>query len=306
MRVITDFVRASSLPEALKEELAGAQIMQQHQLYVKLPTWLAPLFGSGVSPAQVEQLGFSSYFYFRFLLAIDHVLDTAPTAASDPQLATVRLLTYCDLFEQSVRGLSTLFGPGDPFWAQLDACKKHYAASNLHEKNFSVARGSFSLEAFESLAQGKSAVCNAVVYALSSLGGVTEPVEPLLDCLKHLHVALQCMDDVDDFRTDWEQGQYTYAHAQVENYLESQGMDPQCFTGAQAHPYLYTSGTADALYAMAQEHFRRAITLVNPFPLADLQALLAHYVTRCVFYRDDIEAKLTRARDQVAGASLAA
>ncbi len=298
MRVITDFVRATSLPEALKEELAGSVIMQQHALYVHLPTWLAPLFGPAVSAAQIEQLSFSSYFYFRFLLVIDNVLD-APAPAAAPHLATVRLLTYCDLFERSVRGLAGLFPAGDPFWAQLDACKKQYAASNQHEKKLSAQRGSFSLAAFEELAAGKSAVCNAVVYALSSLGGTTAPVADLLDCLRHVHVALQCMDDVDDFRTDWQQGQYTYAHALVEAYLDSEGLDPRAMPAQHVYPFLYTSGTADALYAMAQQHFLRAIGLATAHGLEQLKALLGHHVMRCGKYRTDAAKQLALAHERV-------
>lgn len=298
MRVITDYVRATSLPETLKEELAGSVVMQQHALYVHLPTWLAPLFPE-VSAAQIEKLSLSSYFYFRFLLVIDNVLDApAPAPDAAPHLATVRLLTYCDLFERSVRGLSDLFATSDPFWAQLDACKKQYAGSNQHEKKLSAARAAFSLEAFEALAADKSAVCNAVVYALASLGGTTAPVQDLLDCLKHVHVALQCMDDVEDFRTDWELGQYTYAHAQVEAYLAGEGLDPRVMTPAQVHPFLYTSGTADALFALGQQHFTRAIGLAKSLGLQELNELLVHHVLRCGVYRTDIAAKLEKARQR--------
>ncbi len=309
MCAIRDFVRATSLPETLKEELAGDFVLQQHALYVQLPAWLAPVFGVG--PVQVEQLSFSSYFYFRFLLVVDHVLDAAPVLPPAPplpptaaavagnQLATQRLLVYCDLYERAVRGLSDLFPTGDPFWAQLDACKKQYVAGTLLEKAMNVGPRDFSRESFEALAAGKSAVCNAVVHALACLGGTTEPVAPLLECLRHVHVALQCLDDVEDFRTDWEQGQYTYAHAQVEAYLEAQGLAPRVLTGAQVHPYLYTSGTADALFALAQEHFGRALALAGPFQLTGLRNLVSHHIARCGFYRTDIEAKLAAARHRV-------
>lgn len=308
MRAITDFVRASSLHEGLKQELAGERVMQQHALYVQLPGWLAPLFGPGVSAAQVEQLSFSSYFYFRFLLAIDQLLDAGPAgpATVSPQLATQRLLTYCDLYERSVRGLAGLFAPDDPFWALLEACKKQYAASNLQEKARRAGRGPFPLEEFEALAADKSAVCNAIVYALSCLGGTTAPVEALLECLRHAHVALQCMDDVEDFRTDWELNQYTYAHAQVEAFLAGEGLDARVLPADKVHPYLFTSGTAQALFSLAQEHFARAVALARSLGLAELTDLLAHYVSRCVFYNADIATKLTCARNRAASATLRA
>ena len=275
MRTITDFVRATALPEA----------------------------GPALSSAQVEQLSFSSYYYFRYLLVIDHVLDApAPGAhVPAPQLATVRLLTYTDLFERSVRGLAGLFPAGDPFWGQLDACKKEYAGSNQYEKQLNTRRGPFSLEAFERLAAGKSAVCNAIVYALARLGGTTEPVEALLECLRHTHIALQCVDDVEDFRADWEQGQYTYAHALVEAYLDGQGLDARALAVQLVQNYLYISGTADALYAKAQRHYVRAIGVAKAFGLTPLEKLLVQLVIRCGKYRADITKNVERARQRAAG-----
>lgn len=300
MRAITEFVGALSLPEALKEELAGDYILRQHQLYVQLPTWLAPVFGPAVSAAHLDQLSISCYFYFRFLLAIDKVLDAGPVADSAaPALSAQRLLTYCELYERSIRGLASLFPPTDPYWAGLDACKKQYADSNLREKAFSAARGPFTRESFEALAIDKSAVCHMVVFALSSLGKTTTSVAPLIDCLNHLHVALQCMDDVDDFRTDWEQGQYTYAHAQVEAYLLREAIDVQALDAARVHPYLYTSGTATALYELGKEHFSRAVAIARPLGLGELCALLEHQSQRCAFYCDDIAAKLSKAQARV-------
>lgn len=295
MRAITDFVRASQLPTALKEELAGDYIMQQHALYVQLPTWLAPLFGPRVAPAQVEQLSFSAYYYFRFLLVIDHLLDTPPVGRATP-LSTQRLLTYCDLNERAMRGLAALFGPDEPFWAQYDACKTRYEAARVLQREHSASRQPFTLAAFEALAADKSIMCNFIVYALSGLGQTSTPVEPLLECLRHLHIGLQCIDDVDDFELDWQHGQLTYAHGQVEAYLASQGLDARVMAPSQVHPFLYTSGTADALFALGQQHFTRALAVSQALGLDVLTGLLQHKLTRCGEYRADIAGQLDRAR----------
>lgn len=318
MRAITDFVGSLNLPDALAQELAGAPILAQHALYVQLPAWLAPVFGLPRDAASVEQLGVSSYFYFRFLLVLDNLLDTAPPSSAGataqngaspvaPHLAARRLLTYCNLFEHAVRGLSGLFPAADPFWAELDACKKQYAASVLEEKARNAARGPFPLTRFVALAAGKSAVCNAIVHALSRLGSDGWAAgTPLLACLADLHVALQCMDDVEDFVRDAEQGQYTYAHALVEAYLRRNGVDATGLSPEQLHPYLYTSGTAVGLYALAQEQFTRALVLIRPFPLEELSDYLHHLSGRCAHYSADIEAGLARGRERVRRAEEAA
>lgn len=298
MHLITEYVRASSFPEALKQELAGDAVLHQHAMYLHLPAWLAPLFAP-VTPAQIEQLTFSSYFYFRFLLAIDGILDAPPICSDATGQGAQRFLVYCDLFEKSIRGLGDLFPLHDPFWLALDECKQQYAGANLRERTLATSHGPFSLETFEQLAADKSAMCNAIVYALSRLGGIVVPVAALISCLKHVHIALQCMDDVQDFRTDWEQGQYTYAHALVESYLVAELIDVRKLDGSAVHRYLYTSGTAQTLLALGQDHFARAIALAQPLGLVPFSALLAHQLARCAFYRVDIDRQLSLARSLV-------
>ena len=289
------------MSDALKEEFVGNRVMEKHAFFVHLPTWLSPLFGP-ISPEQLEQLTASSYFYFRFVLAIDHLLDAAPAAGGGSAAATERLLGFCELYERAVRGLVGLFPGNDPFWDSLAACKGQYARSNVHEKEFGALRGPFTREAFEALAADKSAVCNAVVYALSRLGGTDAPVAALLNCLNHVHVAFQCMDDVEDFSLDWDQGQYTYAHALVESHLEAAAIDARALDGARVHPYLYTSGVADALYGLGQEHYAQGILIARSLGLGPLADLLNHYSDRMGFYRRDIAAKLARAGQGVAPA----
>jgi hypothetical protein len=304
MHAIKNFIHAHPLPEEIKQELVGEGILKQHEMYLQLPYWLAPIFGA-VTPAQVEQLGISSYLYFRFLLAIDGLMDTpaGSVAADTTGRGTQHLLVYCDLFEKSVRGLGYLFPLNDPFWSAFERCKQQYAGANAQEKRLSRSHSDFSRETFEQLAADKSAVCNAIVYALSSLGGTDAPVAQLIKCLRHVHIALQCVDDVEDFRTDWEQGQYTYAHALVETYLLQEHTDQSQLDGLAVHPYLFTSGTAGVLLSLGEQHFGFAIAIAHELGLTDLAWILDFHSSRCAFHRSDIEQKVAQARAQVASTS---
>ena len=280
MLAIQQFVYSLSLPAALKEELAGDEILKHHALHLQLPTWLAPLFGP-IAPEKIQALSFSSYFYFRFMLVVDGLLDE-PARQGGPvsDIAATRLLTYCNFFERSVRGLGTLFPADDPFWPAFEGCKQQFAASNVQEKTLSALRGEFTQPAFEQLAADKAAVCNGIVYALRSLGTTSAPVEPLLRCLHHLHVGLQYVDDVEDFRLDRQQGQYTYAHAQVESYLRAQHLDVHALTPDQLQPFLYLSGTATRFYTLATEHLATAIALAGDLGLSQFTELLQAHQAR--------------------------
>lgn len=312
MLSIQRFINATALPAALKEELAGDQILGHHALHLNLPAWLAPVFG-GVVPEKLEALALSSYLYFRFMLVVDSLIDGLNAGGAGAQLRPAagpvdpaeRLLTYCHLFEHSVRGLATLFPAGDPFWADLDSCKRQFAASDQLEKALSAAHSGFTQAVFEQLAADKAAVCNAVVYALSRLSRNPAPVAALLRCLHHLHVALQCMDDVADFVPDWQLGQYTYAHALVEQYLLSLPLDVSALDAAQVRPFLYTSGVATQLYELAEQHFDAALVISRSFGLDSLTGLLEQHKERSVLNRADITRALAQAQARVPAASVA-
>ena len=116
MLAIQNFVKALRLPPALQNELAGEHVLRQFTLHLHLPTWLAPAFRP-ISEAKVEALSVNSYLYFRFMLVVDHLLDApaaGPQAPVQQAAAGQRLLTYCALFEESIRGLAALFAAQTP------------------------------------------------------------------------------------------------------------------------------------------------------------------------------------------------
>src|SRR6476661_1346598 len=273
-------ILALPLDGALTVELADSSLLQQHSLYLQLPEWLAPLF-TGISSNQLAELRLYSYLYFRFLLKVDGLLDAPDGATTGP---AKQMLGALSLHELSVRGLTNLFPGADPFWEAFAACKQEYVAANMREKKFAEQPESFTEAGYEAMAAGKSAVCYALVPALASLGRVASSPGALCRCLQHLHIGMQYHDDLEDFRQDWEQGQYTYARFLLEKHSSYTASSDV----RKLHQQLYTSGVAQQLLRSGCRHYELALTLAQELGLPELAQHIRRQVEASEAHQHDI------------------
>lgn len=289
---IKSFIDLLDVPASLKLELGNEQLLLQHSLYLNLVYYAAPAFPP-IDAVKLASLQGYSYLYFRTLLGLDSLLDgTGGTAAR----AAERLLASFALHEQAVRGLAELFPATDDFWPAFARCKAEYAAANLLEKQQSAAKAAYTLASFEHLAAGKSAVCYALVYALRSLGGDAGPVHELRQCLLHLHIGMQCLDDVDDFRKDWQAGQVTYAHSLLLQRLQEAGVVADELTPEQLHRYLYTTGVAQQLLSLGSQHYSCSLTLAQALGLSDFAEYIQQQLRKCRLFEDDVDRLLLKTK----------
>ena len=285
MRQIKDFIASLQMRPELRQELAANHQLQKHAFYLQLAYRLAPAFPPA-APEVLDQLTGNSYLYFRFLLGIDALLDEDNNQHSHlPQ----HLFSSLTLHEQAVRGLAHLFPTGDDFWVAFEECKQEYMTANLHEKQLATQRLSFSVDIFNQIAAGKSAVCYAMAHALASLTRESRPVAAIGQCLRQLHIGAQYLDDVQDFRQDWEGGQFTLAHFLVEEYLRARGIAPASLPAKQVHQYFYTSGIAQHLLQQGQAHYGRSLAGARELGLTELAEFLHEEAGRCRSYQQEID-----------------
>jgi len=285
MERIKKFIESLDLDRQLKDELINQQLLQQHTLYLQLAQFLAPAFPI-ISFDNVDTLRGYSYLYFRFLLGLDGFLDTQGEGSEQ---SAQRLLTSISLHEQAVRGLAQLFPTGDNFWDSFAACKQEYAMANLLEKQVSARRTAYTQKSFEQMAAGKSAVCYAMIYALHSLGRGAGPICEMRQCLQHLHIGMQYLDDIEDFKQDWQQGQFTYTHSLLEEHLLDRGVIAANIELHELHQHLYTSGVAQQLLQLASDHYRCSVAIAHALGLAEFEDYLQLQLRKCTAYQQDVE-----------------
>jgi hypothetical protein len=244
---------------------------------------LSPLFPK-VSQQAVQELGNAAYDYFCFLLSFDDFLDIAEN--SDKRQKFLNLLTGLEQCENAIRQLAVLYPTPTTFWVSFQTCKQAYFRAIILEKEFSAKQADFSESSFQEIAKGKSAVCLNTVYALAILGDEDSHNESLLDCINELHIALQYIDDIDDFRKDTIEKQWTYPQFLLKQYFQTQQIDWQNTDLKVKHKYLFLSGIAQNCLEKAIQHYQNAEKIVNELSLINFSTYLNKQITtlkdRCV------------------------
>jgi hypothetical protein len=292
MKLFKEYTESLMLPQQILEEILDQKTFDSHYLYLSLIPFISPVYPT-VSEEQREQLNFGSYLYFRFLLLFDNAMDSVSEEQSKLTIFQ-KLNTGFVFFEKSVRTLTQLYSDNEVFWEAFAKMKKQYFETVVLEKKISAKKQAFDKDLFEKIAVGKSAICLTTVYAMGVLNGSDKNQEALLDCLKELHIALQYLDDIDDFKQDIQEGQWTYPQYLVEQYLIQQQI---VVTDTKIlHKYLYLSGIAQELVRRAESHIAKSVEFANECGLDDF----AHYLEKrresCDFHWNEIENLLNKTK----------
>ena len=273
-----NYIGTLSIPTAEKEALLDPKMLSEHHLYLHLIGYLAPAFPQ-ISAAQLESLSLSSYLYFRFLLSFDQLLDTSHFSLGEMRLGF-------EFYEKALRGLAALYPDESPFWEQFSTLKSRYFNSLISEKKGSHKKVDMTPELFQEIAIGKSAMSLAAVDSLACLAGSSSRRDELIDCISELHIGLQYMDDVDDFKLDFKEGQWTYPMSLTQFYLKQNGIVTQ--DPALLHTYLYVSGIAQKNLGLAITHFEKSVLIASSAGLSSFASFLEKQISSCHSHLQEI------------------
>jgi len=286
------FINSLPIDKQLKEDMTDPSMLRGHVLYANLVHYLLPLY-PGIKIEEARKLSLSGYLYFRFLLLIDSYIDTTTAVEKNADnRALLKLAVAFEFHEESIKGLSQLLGNNNKFWTYFQKVKNQYYHTVLLEKTLSKTRPPFTEETFLSLAAGKSAICNATIYALESLGQTDIHTNVLLECLRHIHIGLQYQDDIDDFKKDINEQQWTYPQHLVHVYIRENNITLSDTT--QLHKYLYISGIASSLMDKAVYHLEKSIEITKSLQLAELSTLLEKRKSIFTTYQHEISLLLEK------------
>jgi len=279
---------------------------ERHDLYKNIFFYLEPCFPS-VERKVIEKLSIAGYSYFRFLLLIDQIVDN-PSAvngrerspnSSKAQSVFAQLSRGLALHERSIRELAVIFQEDPHFWEGFEDIKTVYREAVRMEKALSFNPERYTKSTFEEIAAGKSAVSRAAVLALCTLSGRDELQEGLEQMLIRYHQGLQILDDVDDFRSDIQSGQPTWAIAQVNAYLEKHGDDPAAVGPKRKYKYFFVSGIASSLLQEAETYFQEAITLAQEHNLHEIEQRFEEKHHRCTRHEREIDRLIEKTKTKV-------
>jgi hypothetical protein len=274
-----NYIGTLPIPNSEKEVLLDAKILSEHHLYLNLIHYLSPAFPQ-VSAAQVETLSLSSYLYFRFLISFDQLIDSSRYSLSEMRMGF-------EFYEKAMRGLAGLYPDDSPFWGLFSSLKTTYFTSIISEKKGSLRKSEMTPELFQEIAIGKSAMSFAAVDSLACLAGSYLMRDELIDSIRQLHIGLQYMDDIDDFKVDFKEGQWTFPMYLTQNYLKENGIITQDPT--LLHTYLYVSGIAQKNLGLAIEHFEKSARIASSAGLLSFVSFLEKQIRSCQSHLQEVE-----------------
>lgn len=268
----------------LKDYVLEKGLNKKHWVYFNLVDFLTPLYPS-IKSDKLESLSFASYGYFRALLVIDNLIDEPQTKKGSD------LLKFLMLFEACIKELSFLFPSDSVFWKLFDNAKAVYFNAVKFEKTEWGELSVITKHDFERLAENKSAsMCYPLIDALESLQGQASKYNKhLRDFLKHLHIAFQYQDDLDDFKKDRINNQRTYPQFLINQAIKERKLTDVLTSADLQYKFLFTSGIANQSLKGAIESYKICLSIANELNLTSITDFILQELEQCEGQLNEIE-----------------
>ncbi len=240
----------------------------------------ASLF-SIAAPESIREINIAGYFYFRYLLVTDQLVDSKSEGTN-----LMKHLSLSNFYhEECIRLLTARFIHLPDFWKSWAKRKGEHLSAFVTDKKFLTT---LSLEESETLADHKSANGKVAIDSLFITGSVSgDEYKTLLLSHKYFSCGFQYYDDVIDLKEDIVNRQTNIALCELrKTYTESE------FEHAIQDPdrmvrIMHVRGVAAGLLRRALIYFERAAELVSemdcPFwkqaigkKQAEVRAVLQH------------------------------
>ncbi len=245
----------------------GDEVLNRHSFYINLTDYFSPLFN--IEESNLVKLSGASYLYFKALIHFDKIADNDENEGSLPDLIVI--------FQESIRILSGLF-PDKEFWENLYNSFRVFVETNKLEKTLLI-EPEINESLFIKIAKNKSIMTHAMVDALTILGKNKKHEVQLKSLLAHIHIAFQIRDDIDDFKKDKDNKQFTLAIFKVENYIKKNGLN--YVSTNDLYKVLYGSGISVSLIELAIEHYQVANSIVKDLNLIELETFIENEIEDC-------------------------
>jgi squalene-hopene/tetraprenyl-beta-curcumene cyclase len=252
--------------------------------YHYYPFMFAPLFPV-VDRGQMQALAVSGRLYLEYILIEDKLID------GQIPLSTSALLMAGFLHEDALRGLARLFGGSSPFWGYLEQYHSQYSKANAMEEAFRRSLPLLDLGKHDALSigVGKQAIAKACTTGLAFLAGEESLIGPLEASQDALAAASQLIDDVADWRDDYESGRpgAPVIRALVELCAHQEGLWPDSTLVGQV---LFYRGIAEDCLREAEGWCDKAIEAIRDLECPDWAQQITAARSRAVRLRARFQA----------------
>ena len=171
---------------------ANEEIIRKHSIYLCLPKMLSEISNFTAADSLVREFSVAYYFHLNAVIFFDRIIDDAAVKyASD----------FLHNLHGAIRGYAHIFKPDEDFWRLLFRLTNETSCALVAENE----RPQYAIKNYEEFALVAEQRCALACLASSLLirGGVpVSDVNKLQHSIRHLHIALQWLDDINDFQFD--------------------------------------------------------------------------------------------------------
>ena len=228
----------------------------EHYFYVDLISNLSPLYSSA-SANELESFSVICLSLLRGLIGFDKLIDNNEYAKFKLGLVN---------YEIAIKLTTEVFPCNHKFWRDFSEIQACYLGAIDVEKALDN-QDCFGKNEFELLSQHKSAYVKIAVSLLSHITNDFSYNERLNDSLMSLHVAMQYIDDIKDFKHDIESKQITYLYTQTCQFLTKIDIDSSELNSDVFYKYMILSGLVVEHYQLAIVHLRKSLDCVDALPI---------------------------------------
>lgn len=210
----------------------------------------------------IREITLSANLYMNSLLIMDRLIDNGTVGKN------ISILLSHILHEESIKILNSIFNSKSVFWDfHYDHYDEYLNSFEIEEKHklYSVP---FDLQDMEDIAKGKSAMaknCSAIYcFKNENNRNIIQKLVKSQDCF---HIGLQLVDDLQDWKQDLKNGQYTYI---LTNSIQQLGWEDKDKFNADEQvkigKALVLLGIAEQAMEMSIPYFEKALDIVSDFP----------------------------------------
>lgn len=219
--------------------------------YKRYPCLFLEYYNS-VSKKIIEKVSEAGYDYYKSVIILDSVIDNSEFSNLPVMIA---------LQEESIKLLTSIFGLKSQFWSFWNQRKREYFEAVKIEKSLSKL-DNIDFKIYQDLADKKSAFGKVAIDSLFTLQNNKEndKYQKLLLSHKYFSVGFQLYDDVQDFKEDFEKGQFNFA---IEKLRKEVNFDQYKHNVEILNKLLFIKEIGQEVLSKSIKQFEKAITILN-------------------------------------------
>lgn len=256
-----DYVNELWIGQELKNYITDETFISQNAaIYLYYPALFWESFGNDTEDEQtLNFLCVAGYLCYRTVIENDTALDNSDVISEKFRFPLASRVCQ----EECLKMLVTLFPLKSDFWRHWNQCKLEFIKAVNIEKNY--VGDSIPAEDYERLAEYKSTFGKIAIHASYLLSGSknVDAYHEILESHRLFTVGVQILDDIDDFRKDFEQKQINIAHYTLKEVFINKGISWDESNLVYLTKQLYIQNVAVDLINEAISFFRKSIQQIT-------------------------------------------